>query len=102
MRDRLRPMFCDHLSILRGKYLPEEKIGSGYTRFAQPNFAVHYDKDLIIDAPGTNCLEGLPDMELRWAAEDIRPGWEPGVHVVTAICSTAHGAMIPIAGRARC
>jgi glutamine synthetase len=101
MRNRLRPMFCDHLSILRGKYLPEEKIGSGYTRFAQPNFAVHYDKDLIVDAPGTGCLEGLPDMELHWAAEDIRPGWDPGVHVVTGDLFDRHGAMIPIAGRAR-
>ncbi|MCB1410774.1 MAG: glutamine synthetase, partial [Rhodobacteraceae bacterium] len=74
MRDRLRPVWCDHLSILRGKYLPQEKIGSGGTRFAQPCFAVHYDKDLIVDAPGTACLEGLPDMELRWDAADIRAG----------------------------
>lgn len=31
MRDRLRPLLCDHLSIMRGKYLPEDKIGNGYT-----------------------------------------------------------------------
>lgn len=82
MKDRLRPMFCDHLSIMRGKILPESKIGSGYTRFAQPNFSVHYDKDLIVDAPGTKCLEGLPDMELHWHAEDIRQGWQPHTKVV--------------------
>lgn len=100
MRDRLRPVWCDHLSILRSKYLPQEKIGSGATRFAQPNFAVHYDKDLIVDAPGTLCLDGLPDMELRWDAADIRPGWEPGVHVVTGDLYDRDGALIPIAGRA--
>lgn len=99
MRDRLRPVWCDHLSILRGKYLPQEKIGSGSTRFAQPCFAVHYDKDLIVDAPGTACLEGLPDMTLTWDAKDIRPGWEPGVHMVTGDLTDRHGALIPIAGR---
>ena len=100
MRDRLRPLWCDHLSIMRGKYLPQEKIGSGGTRFAQPNFAVHYDKDLIVDAPGTACLEGLPDMTLRWDAADIRKGWEPGVHVVTGDLYDRSGAIVPIAGRA--
>jgi glutamine synthetase len=100
MRDRLRPMWCDHTSIMRGKYLPQEKIGAGYTRFAQPCFAVHYDKDLIIDAPGTATMEGLPDMSLHWAAEDIRKGWEPGVHVVTGDLYDGRGQMIPIAGRA--
>ena len=100
MRDRLRPMWCDQLGLMRGKYLPQEKIGAGATRFAQPCFAVHYDKDLIIDAPGTNCLDGLPDMELVWRAEDIRKGWEPGVHVVTGDLHDRAGDLIPIAGRA--
>ncbi|WP_370206249.1 glutamine synthetase [Pararhodobacter marinus] len=99
MRDRLRPVWCDHLSILRGKYLPQEKIGTGSTRFAQPCFAVHYDKDLIVDAPGTNCLDGLPDMTLSWQAQDIRPGWEPGVHMVTGDLTDRDGAPIRIAGR---
>lgn len=99
MRDRLRPFFCDHLSIMRGKYLPEDKIGTGYTRFAQPNFAVHYDKDLIIDAPGTGCMQGLPDMELHWRAEDIRPGWEPRTKVVIGDLYDRVGAPVEIAGR---
>ncbi|MCB1397727.1 MAG: glutamine synthetase [Rhodobacter sp.] len=100
MRDRLRPLWCDQLSIVRGKYLPQEKIGSGYTRFAQPCLAVHYDKDLIVDAPGTATLEGLPDMELHWAEEDIRRGWEPGVHVVTGDLYDRFGQLVPVAGRA--
>lgn len=99
MRDRLRSFFCDHLSIMRGKVLPEEKIGSGYTRFAQPNFAVHYDKDLIIDAPGTECMNGLPDMELRWQARDIRQGWEPHTRVVVGDLFDRHGEPVAVAGR---
>ena len=51
MTDRLRAMFCDHLSILRGKYLPGSKMRDDESRFARPTFSVHYDKDLIIDAP---------------------------------------------------
>ena len=99
MRDRLRPFFIDHLSIMRAKYLPQERIGAGATRFAQPNFAVHYDRDLIIDAPGTACMQGLPDMALTWTAEDIRPGWEPGVHMVTGDLLDHTGAPVAIAGR---
>ena len=47
MNTRLRALFCDHLSIMRGKYLPGSKIGDGYTRFCRSNFGVHYDKDLL-------------------------------------------------------
>ena len=100
MRERLRPMWCDQLSLMRGKYLPQEKINAGSTRFAQPCLAVHYDKDLIIDAPGTNCMDGLPDMDLVWSAEDIRRGWEPGVHVVTGDLFDRDGILIPVVGRA--
>ena len=94
MRDRLRPFFCDHLSITHSKLLPADKIGSGYTRFAQPNFAVHYDKDLIIDAPGTLCMQGLPDIELHWRAEDIRDGWEPRTKIVTGDLYDRTGAPV--------
>jgi glutamine synthetase len=53
MPDRLRAMFCDHLSIMRGKYLPAAKMRDDESRFAQPTFSVHYDKDLLLEAPGT-------------------------------------------------
>lgn len=99
MKNRLRPMFCDHLSIMRGKILPESKIGSGYTRFAQPNFSVHYDKDLIVDAPGTKCLEGLPDMELHWHEEDIRDGWQPHTKVVIGDLYEQGNVPFQLAGR---
>ncbi len=99
MNDRLKPYFCDHLSIMRGKVLPASKIGSGYTRFAQPNYSVHYDKDLIVDAPGTKCLEGLPDMELHWHADDIRDGWQPNTKVVIGDLHEQGGAPFGLSGR---
>ncbi|MFN5997576.1 MAG: glutamine synthetase, partial [Paracoccaceae bacterium] len=83
MADRLRAMFCDHLSLMRGKYLPAAKLKSDGTRMARPTFSVHWDKDLILDAPHTKCREGIPDMELRWIADEIRDGWEPDTKVVT-------------------
>jgi glutamine synthetase len=83
MTDRLRAMFCDHLSIMRGKYLPQTKMRSDESRFARPTFAVHYDKDLLLESPHTMCLQGIPDMALRWDGAEIRPGWEPNTRVVT-------------------
>ncbi|MGH1415216.1 MAG: glutamine synthetase [Pelagimonas sp.] len=81
MKDRLRPMWCDHLSILRGKYLPGSKIGDGETRFSQTVFGVHYDKDLL-DAPGAKMMDGMPDMVMRWRGDEIRDGWERSTKIV--------------------
>ncbi|MFN3145400.1 MAG: glutamine synthetase [Paracoccaceae bacterium] len=99
MSERLRVLFCDHLSIPRGKYLPPSKIGNGATRFARPTYAVHYDKDLLLDAPHTGVRAGLPDMELRWNEADIRPGWEPGTHIVTGDLFDEIGEPLPLCGR---
>lgn len=51
MADRLRAMFCDHLSLMRGRHLPALKLKSDGTRLARPTFSVQRDKDLILDAP---------------------------------------------------
>ncbi len=99
MTDRLRAMFCDHLSIMRGKYLPASKMQSDESRFARPLFAVHYDKDLLLESPGTMCLEGIPDMALRWDGAEIRPGWEPGTKVVTGDLYGGDGAPLPMCPR---
>lgn len=99
MKDRLRPMYCDHLSVMRGKILPESRIATGSTRFAQPCYAVHFDKDLIVDAPGTRCLEGLPDMELHWDEKDIRAGWQEATQVVIGDLYEQDGAPLPLDGR---
>ena len=99
MPDRLRAMFCDHLSIMRGKYLPGSKMRDDESRFAQPTFSVHYDKDLLIEAPGTMCLEGIPDMALRWKGDEIRQGWEAGTRVVTGDLYSADGNPLSLCPR---
>jgi glutamine synthetase len=99
MGERLRAMFCDHLSILRGKYLPASKMGDDESRFARPTFSVHYDKDLLIEAPGTMCLEGIPDMALRWKGDEIRTGWEPDTKVVLGDLYGGDGEPVPMCPR---
>jgi glutamine synthetase len=99
MPDRLRAMFCDHLSIMRGKYLPASKMRDDESRFAQPTFSVHYDKDLLLEAPGTKCLEGIPDMALRWKGDDIRQGWEADTRVVMGDLYQADGSPLPMCPR---
>jgi glutamine synthetase len=81
MKTRLRAMFCDHLSIMRGKYLPNSKIGDDTTRFCRSVFGTHYDRDLL-DAPGSMVKQGLPDMELKWQHDDIRDSWHASTQVV--------------------
>ena len=98
MKDRLRALFCDHLSIMRGKYLPHGKIGDDATRFCRATFGVHYDRDLL-NAPGAQVYEGLPDMELVWLHDDIRPGWEPHCRVVLGDLYDAAGAPLALCPR---
>jgi len=98
MGERLRLLFCDHLNLARGKYLPASKIGDGSSRFCQGVFAIGYDKDLLA-APGSKMLEGLPDMEAVYRAADIREGWEPNTKVVVADLAESGGAALPLCGR---
>jgi len=81
MSNRLRAVFCDHLSIMRGKYMPASKAKSGHTRFCQSTFGVHYDRDLL-PSPGSKMMEGLPDMEMRWHEDDVRQSWHEGTDIV--------------------
>jgi glutamine synthetase len=98
MADRLRLLFCDHLNLARGKILPASKIGDDASRFCQGVFAVSYEKDLI-PSPGSMMLEGLPDMEARYLAADIREGWEPGTKVVVGDLWGADGTPLGMCGR---
>ena len=98
MGERLRLLFCDHLNLARGKYLPASKIGDGSSRFCQGVFAIGYDKDLLA-APGSKMLEGLPDMDAVYKAADIREGWEPDTKVVVADLAESGGAPLPLCGR---
>ncbi len=45
--ERLRVLFCDHLNLARGKYLPGTLEDGGVSRFCQGIFALGYDNDLI-------------------------------------------------------
>lgn len=98
MKPRLRAMFCDHLSIMRGKYLPGSKIGDDGTRFCLSVFGTHYDRDLL-DAPGARVKQGLPDMELVWRGDEIRPGWESSTQVVLGDLYDDTGAPLPLCPR---
>ena len=98
MAERLRALFCDHLSIMRGKYLPEAKMSSGETRFCRSTFGVHYDKDLL-PSPGSMMMEGLPDMELRWDAGEVRDSWEEGTKIVTGDLYASDGSPLEMCGR---
>ncbi|MEY8838495.1 glutamine synthetase [Cribrihabitans sp. XS_ASV171] len=98
MKDRLRAMYCDHLSIMRGKYLPHHKIGDDSTRFCLSTFGVHYDRDLL-DAPGAKMKQGLPDMELRWLHDDIRDSWHAHTKVVLGDLYDDEGNPLPLCPR---
>jgi glutamine synthetase len=52
--ERLRVLFCDHLNIARGKYVPLKERDGG-ARFCRGTFGVTYDKDLV-PAPGAEVL----------------------------------------------
>jgi glutamine synthetase len=95
--DRLRVLFCDHLNIVRGKYVPLRQHDGG-ARFCRGTFGVTYDKDLI-PAPGAMVMEGLPDMEAAYKAADIRPGWEAHTQVVMSDLLANDGAPLPLCGR---
>ena len=96
---RLRVLFTDGLNVMRGKYLPYAGAADGSTRFAQAVFGTHLDKDLL-RAPGAGIEVGIPDMEARWRAEDIREGWERDTHTVVAELHGQDGAPFPLSGRA--
>lgn len=98
MNTRLRAVFCDHLSIMRGKYLPGSKIGDDETRFCRSTFGVHYDKDLL-PSPGSMMMEGLPDMELRWRGDEIRDSWEANTKIVIGDLYDTDGAPLAMCPR---
>ncbi len=96
--ERLRLLFCDHLNLARGKYLPASKMGDGASRFSQAVFGLTYGKDLI-PAPGSKMLQGCPDLDAVYRAADIRPGWEPRTRVVVADLHEATGEPLALCPR---
>lgn len=97
MADRLRILFCDHLAIARGKYMPL-RDGAVAARFCRGTFGVTYEKELI-PVPGAMVMEGLPDMEAVAAPEDVRPGWQAATRVAVADLKANDGTALPMCGR---
>ena len=96
--ERLRLLFCDHLAIARGKYLPLRAGQGGAARFCRGTFGVTYEKELI-PVPGASVLEGLPDMEAVYSADDVRPGWQRNTRVAIADLRANDGSPLPMCGR---
>jgi len=95
---RLRILFCDHLNLARGKYLPGNFETGGESRFCQGIYALTYDKDLI-PAPCSTLLQGLPDMIARFDGDNIRQGWLGDEKLVIADQFDSQGNMLPVCGR---
>ncbi len=98
MSNRLRAVFCDHLSIMRGKYLPAAKAEARHTRFCQSVFGVHYDRDLL-PSPSSKMMDGLPDMEMRWRADDVRESWHQNTDIAIGDLYDAAGNPLGVCPR---
>ena len=96
--ERLRVLFCDHLNLARGKYLPGGSYADGASTFCRSTFGVQFDKDLL-PSPGSMMMEGLPDMEARYLGADIRQGWNDGEKVVVADLWDLEGQPLGTCGR---
>ena len=96
--NRLRVLFCDHLSLARGKYLSGGKRAGGESRLCQGTYAVTYCKDLI-PAPGGSLLDGVNDLVLRFDDAEARASWQADTDVVIADQFFHHGAPLDMCGR---
>ncbi|MFY7837404.1 MAG: glutamine synthetase [Novosphingobium sp.] len=77
---RCRVLFADQLNLARGKYVPMADAAKGHTRMCVGTFAVTYDKAMVA-APGGGMLDGLPDMEMVFDPQDLRPSWDSGTQI---------------------
>ena len=77
---RVRVLFADQLNLARGKYVPASFAQKGAARLCLGAYAVTYAKDLV-PAPGAGLLEGLPDIEIVFDPDKLRPGWEKNTQV---------------------
>lgn len=94
--DRIRVMFPDHLGLARGKYLPIEHADRG-TAHCISLFALGFDREMT-PHEGAAVLSGLPDVELTFATDDIRPSWQEATGVVVGDVSR-HGAPVELSPR---
>lgn len=85
---RVRVLFADQLNLARGKYIPMSFAEKGESRLCIGAYAVTYSKAMV-DAPGAGLADGLPDIEMVFDPQDLRPGWEPNTHI--ALCDLELG-----------
>ena len=78
--DRIRVLFPDHLGLARGKYLPIEHADRG-TAHCISLFALGFDRAMT-PHEGSHMMSGLPDFEVSFSTDDVKPGWEPNTGVV--------------------
>jgi len=93
---RIRALFPDHLGLARGKFVPIEMANDG-ARFCITLFALTYNRQMAI-TEGSKILEGLPDCDLIFDIEDVRPDWHPQTGVVVGDLAF-HGEPLMIAPR---
>lgn len=94
--DRLRLLWPDHLGLARGKYLTPDKADDG-TAHCISLFTLGYDREMY-DHPHGLMMRGLPDCDATFDGADVRPGWQPGTHVVIPDI-TRNGHPVPLAPR---
>ena len=94
---RVRVLFADQLNLARGKYVPASFAEKGEVRLCLGAYAVTYLKDLI-PAPGAAVLEGLPDIEIAFDPDNLRPGWEKNTQVALGDLKL-HGEPAELCGR---
>ncbi|MBY5162984.1 glutamine synthetase family protein [Salsipaludibacter albus] len=81
--DRVRLLWPDHLGLARGKYLPAATAEAG-TAHCLALFALDYDREMDVEAPGPRVLQGLPDLDATFDPDTLRAGWEPDTAVAVA------------------
>lgn len=95
--ERCRILFADQLNLARGKYVPMSYAAKGHVRICVGTFAVTYDKTMVA-APSGGVLEGLPDMDVLFDPQDLRPSWEAATRIALGELHYK-GQPFPLCGR---
>ena len=96
--DRVRVLFCDHLGLARGKYVPWRVAGHGEVKNCITLFALDYDRSMS-PAPGAMMMEGNPDMEMRFSLDELRASWEDDRTAIAVADGWFRGEPLAIAPR---
>lgn len=78
---RIRVLYPDHLGLHRGKYIPSS-LKQTNARFCMAVFALTFDRTMSLDANASKVMDGLPDFDVNFALDEIRPSWDTNTGVV--------------------